>query len=304
MADRKGNSIDRYYASKQKKQKKKKIKVYTALIFLCVAVLTTLSLTVFFNIRTFEITGNSKYTKDQILQAAGLKEGDNLFRLNKFRIADKLITDLPYIEGVEIYRKLPTTLCMDVKETKACFVAGKAGNYVLLSDKGKVLAVTEKLPGGVAYLIGDTVKDPKIGSAAVFGEQTQGYLSDLIKEVLSVFPAGKIGAIDLTDRYNLRLYYDGNRVKILLGNTEALSDKLHMAKEAVEKNSTVEKARIDVTDSKKAFYRVLDEEETDDLKSMLEGKTKAKPDKIFDPVTENEEKTENSDGEKEEQNEE
>ncbi len=302
MADRKGSSVDRYYASKQKRQKKKRAKVYAALIFLCVAVLITLSLTVFFNIRSFEIAGNTAYTKDQIIGAAGLKEGDNLFRLNKFKIADRLAVSLPYIESVEIYRKLPTTLCMNVTECRACFVAGRAGSYVLLSDKRKVLAVTEKLPSGVAYLIGDTVKEPKPGYTASFGEAAESYLGEVIDAVLAVFPADKIGAIDLTDRYNLRLYYDGDRVKILLGNTEDLLDKLQMAKEAVDKNSTVEKARIDVTDSKKAYYRVLDEEEIDDLAGMLEGKSKAKPDKIYEIVTDTEDGQEQdpSDDEEEE----
>ena len=105
MADRRGNSVERYYASKEKHRKKKKVRLYFFLSLFCIAAFFILSLTVFFNINSFEVTGNNVYTDAQIIAAAGLEEGDNLFRLNKFKIADKMVVDLPYIGSVNIYRK-------------------------------------------------------------------------------------------------------------------------------------------------------------------------------------------------------
>ncbi len=281
MADRKGNSVERYYASKKKRQKRKRVRIYSALILISIAVFITLSLTVFFNITTFEVSGNKTYSTEQIISSAGLSEGDNLFRLNKFKMIDQLLVDLPYLEEVTIYRRLPTTLCIEVKETTAAFTAYKDGKYVLLSDQLKILGSADKAPKGAAFIVGDTVKEIAPGHEAVFENGSEEIIKNIVAQTKDEFWTKQIGAVDVSQRYNLRLYYQNNRVKILLGNSDKLGDKLQMACEAIKKNSSSEYARIDITDGKAAYYRVLAEDEVDDITAMLLGKAKAKADKFY-----------------------
>lgn len=293
MAERKGNSVERYYAAKEKKQKRKKVRVYFFLTVFSIAVLIILSLTVFFNIRSFSVKGNERYTEKQIIEASGIREGKNLFRLNKFKIADALETKLPYLGHVHIYRKLPTTLCFEVEETRAAFAAFQSGKYIILDDQMKVLETVTELPEGVAYLIGDTVKEPKAGYTAVFaGEGTDTVWQALIPVLRDNIGLDKISAVDLSDRYNLRLYYDHDRIKILLGNADELVQKIKMAQGAIEKNGLTETARIDVTNSGAAYYRILTEEERDDTLAMLKGETTAKDDKAYANTEEGSEQTE------------
>lgn len=274
MADRKGNSVERYYAAKQKRQKKRKSRRYVLLTLFSLAVLLVLSLTVFFNIRSFAVQGNKIYSTEQIIAATGLKEGNNLFRLNKFKIADKMMAELPYIGQVEIYRKLPTTLCIDVAETRAAFVTRQNGGYAALSDSLKVLSIDKQPAKGAALLIGDTLKDPQPGQQAVFaGADTAQTLETLIPALRSDFEIDKVSAVNLTDRFNIALYYDNNRVKISVGNTEALSIKFKMAMGAIGKNSLTEPAVVDVTNSNAAYYRSLSEDEKDDVAALFAGKT-------------------------------
>lgn len=299
MADRRGNSIERYYASKEKRQKKRKARIYVFLTLFCLAAFLILSLTVFFNINTFEVSGNKKYTEAQVIAATGLETGDNLFRLNKFKIADKMVVDLPYISSVNIYRKLPTTLCVEVQETKARLVVYNNGQFVLMDETFNVLEVREKLPKGTAaYLIGVKLSEAKPGQTAVFEKDTlRQTVSALMQGLGEHFEIDKVSAIDVTELHALRLYYDQHRVKILLGNTERLDEKLQMAQNAISQNGLTEKARIDISSADAAYYRVLSEEETDDPKQMLLGKAKAKEDKAYIKNEESENDENQVDGE-------
>ncbi|MBR5782669.1 MAG: FtsQ-type POTRA domain-containing protein [Clostridia bacterium] len=285
MADRRGNSVERYYASKKKRRKSRKAKLYIFLTLFCITAFIVLSLTVFFNIKNFEVQGNVTYSKSRIIKVMGLAEGDNLFRLNKFKIAETLSKELPYISSVEIYRKLPTTLCVDVQECSAALVVYSGGKYILLNSELKVLEEKEELPEGIAYLIGAEFAELKVGNTAVFAKDTiQQQVLALMDGLQQHFDFSKISAIDVTESYNLRLYYDNHRVKILLGNTDDLSDKLQMAQTTVKQNSVSEYARIDITASTSAYYRALGEEEIDDVEQMLLGNAVANEDKTYEKV--------------------
>ncbi len=300
MADRRGNSIERYYASKKRRQKKRKVRLYVFLTLFCLASFLILSLTVFFNINTFEVSGNKTYSDAKVIEATGLEQKDNLFRLNKFKIADKMVVDLPYLSSVNIYRKLPTTLCIEVQETKASLVAYNNGMFVLMDNDFKVLEVRKKLPKGPAYLIGVKLSEATIGKTAVFEkEPLQQIVSTLLNGITNHFDADKVSAIDVTQLHALRLYYDNHRVKILLGNTERLKEKLQMAQNVIAQNGLTEQARIDITGADAAYYRVLSEEELDDPKQMLLGKAKAKEDKSY-VKNEDEENTETDSSEAQE----
>lgn len=289
MKDRRGNSVERYYASKRKKHKRRKVKLYFTLSLFCIVAFIVLSLTVFFNIRTFSVQGNNIYTEEQILSAAGLTKGDNMFRLNKFKLAEKLALQLPYIGSVEIYRKLPATLCIDVQETKARMVAYKGGEYILLDQSLKVLEKRQEVPKDVAYLIGCNVKEAEIGHKVVFEkETTKTAVEKLTTALYEHFDPVLVSAIDVSELHALRVYYDNHHVKLILGNGEQLQDKLQMAKKAISQNGTAEIARIDITNPSTAYYRPLDEEEMDDPLLMLQGKAKAKEEKSYESPVEEE----------------
>lgn len=302
MAERKGSSVERYYAAKQKKQKQKKVRAYFFLTVFSIAIFITLSLTVFFNIRSFSVQGNTRYSNAQIIKASGIAEGDNLFRLNKFKIEEMMETELPYLGSIRIYRKLPTTLCFEVEETTAAFTTYQNGKFVILNEKMKVLQISDTLPMGIAYLIGDTVHEPKVGHIAGFsGEGTNAVCEELLPILRENFDFDKITALDVSDRYNIRIYYDNNRIKILLGNAEDLTQKIKMAQGTIDKNGLTETARIDVTNSGAAYYRVLSEEERDDTLAMLKGEATAKDDKAY-ANTENEETDTSEEADENEEN--
>lgn len=111
-------------ASPRNKRKRKRGKGRLGPLFklLCagaVAVALTMGATVFFQVETVAVTGNSRYSQEEIIKAAGIQTGDNLFRMNKFQIAHQVLQGLPYVEEITIRRSLPSTIVITVKEWDA-----------------------------------------------------------------------------------------------------------------------------------------------------------------------------------------
>ena len=109
-------------ARKKHKARRSKGRLGKVIQFLCiVAVLAamTVGATVFFQVEQIEVSGNHRYTQEEIVAVTGIVAGDNLFRMNKFAIQDRVKEEMPYIEDILIRRKLPSTITVAVQEWDA-----------------------------------------------------------------------------------------------------------------------------------------------------------------------------------------
>ena len=79
----------------------------------------TVGATVFFRVEQVTVTGNQRYTEEEIIAASGIQLGSNLYSLNKVRIDRNLRTTLPYIGELTINRSLPSTVVITVTEWEA-----------------------------------------------------------------------------------------------------------------------------------------------------------------------------------------
>ena len=93
--------------------------LFKLLCAVAVIVALTVGATVFFRVETVTVTGNQRYTQEEIVAASGIQLGDNLYSLNKVRIDRNLRTALPYIGNLTINRVLPSTIVITVTEWEA-----------------------------------------------------------------------------------------------------------------------------------------------------------------------------------------
>ena len=93
--------------------------LYKVLSVLAICVAIIAALTLFFRVSTIQVSGQQRYTDEQVQEASGIQIGDNLFLLNKYDAAGRIVETLPYIEDTRINRKLPSTLVIEVTECGA-----------------------------------------------------------------------------------------------------------------------------------------------------------------------------------------
>jgi len=109
-------------ARKKQKYRKSRGRLGKIIQFLCVVAVVaamTVGATVFFQVEQIEVSGNHRYTQEEIVAATGIVAGDNLFRMNKFAIQDRVKEEMPYIEDILIRRRLPSTITVAVEEWDA-----------------------------------------------------------------------------------------------------------------------------------------------------------------------------------------
>ena len=87
--------------------------IFTAILAGCVA---------FFRVNEVEVTGNSRYSAEEIIAAAGVEIGDNLFLVNKPQTTAGIMRRLPYVEQVTPVRRLPDTMEFHITESEAVAV--------------------------------------------------------------------------------------------------------------------------------------------------------------------------------------
>lgn len=79
--------------------------LYRLLCFVLICAAIVGALVLFFKVDTISVSGNDRYSRETILAASGVSEGDNLFLLNKYDAAAKITEALPYVESVRLSRQ-------------------------------------------------------------------------------------------------------------------------------------------------------------------------------------------------------
>lgn len=193
--------------------------LYKALSILIVAVAVVLACVVFFKINSVTVEGNARYTAEEIIEASGIKVGDNLIGLSRSRVSAAICTQLPYVENVSIQKALPDGVVLRVSERVASASVDSAEGRWLISAQGKLL---EKDSGKVqaVKIIGLTAVGPYPGGMLQVAEEEQNTLRH-VEELLSELEIrgwlSQCTALDCSAATSMTLDYGIYQVKLPRG---------------------------------------------------------------------------------------
>lgn len=237
---------------RRKRKRKRNYTLYYILLFFFLTVAgIVLSLTVFFNIKTIEVTGSSIYSAADVLPVLGAKEGDNLLRLNTEKLRRNVLEGLLRSDQVTVKRVFPSTLRIEVTDGVPEVQLESGGSYYSLSRSGRILEIgAEPQPDhGIILLgvdlsgleVGDSISEKgNVGASADEEEKAaaKAYQNQL-QAVQSFFSAlteaqmSGVTAVDLSDEIKLTLYWE-NRIQVILGSFSELTYKLQLCKAILE----------------------------------------------------------------------
>lgn len=96
----------------------------------------------FFTTRHIDVTGNTRLSRDMVLQYGGLSEGDNCLAIS---IADveRNLRDTPWVEEVSVKRLLPDRFVIKLRERMPSFWVRKDGSLYYANERGEIIAPVE-----------------------------------------------------------------------------------------------------------------------------------------------------------------
>lgn len=204
-------------------------------LFFCI-VLLILSLTVFFKAKGFEVNGIDRYTKKEIVDASGLEAGDNIFSANKKRAEDRIERMYPYVEEADVYSIFPNKFGIDLRMAEPACKINAMGGIHIISDKGKVLEVTDNADDvDVPFIEGIQIKARAEGEFVDYGSDV---LERALGEMFSAYSqleATKIKEINVITRddvLELRYVHD-DRIVVYMGIPEDIDYKMQVAEKII-----------------------------------------------------------------------
>lgn len=237
-----------------------------------VVVALLLGVSVFFNVDAdkYSVSGCDKYTPEQIWEASGIRDGENLLTLGIPQAAAKIMKELPYIQSVRIGIKLPDKVYIEVVESKVVYAVQTDDNaWWLLNSAGKVvdravdgaetnytkilgvkISDPEAGQDAAAYEIGSTETDENGNTVPVTITQAQRLQTalDIVQYLEENGIIGLAASVDVTDMGDLEMWY-GQQYRVILGNDSQLLYKISLFKAFLDNPGTdpYEAGEVDLT---------------------------------------------------------
>lgn len=190
--------------------------LYRLLSVLLVTAAIIVACVVFFRVNCVEVVGNSRYTAQEIIDASGIKTGDNLIALSKSGIAARIRVGLPYVYSVAINRVFPDGVLLTVEEHVAAAAVSDGSGWWYISAQGKLLEQAA-VPGRCLTLNGLTAVEPELGGRLMVAEELQAR-KEYVLSLLSVLEEWGLlsdcAALDCTETGVLWLDYLNFRIKM------------------------------------------------------------------------------------------
>lgn len=230
---------------RRKKARRKHLKVFFIIFMLFLILLgIALSLTVLFPIKNVIVKGTNLYELVQIKNSANLV-GKNIFTVSEKNTEESLRKKFPYIDTIEINRKLPDTVELKISDAKEFLLYKSEEKYYSISKREYVLEKYSEPVQNIPVIITDKVKC-KVGQKIIFEDVSIKETTDkLISEIGSRDIS--IDYIDITDKNNITVGIMNNRFKVLIGSSSYLENKCAHLSGMVKSINEGEKGTINLT---------------------------------------------------------
>lgn len=254
----KNSPKNKAWENKKKHKKIAKIIKWTSLFVIITGTITFAMLSPMFNINKITVNGNNKVTTEKITGLSEIKNGTNIFRINKVEIINNIKKD-GYIDEVTVKRKLPSTIAITVQERKATFLIEVGNAYAYINNQGYILEVSNtKLDLTTISGIKTKVEDLKDGKRLITEDLEK------LEVVLKIMSEAEVNGIkdiitsvDISDETNYTLYFAGESKKAYLGDCSNIASRISNLK-VILKNETGKSGEIFVNmnlNSQNPFFR-------------------------------------------------
>ncbi len=269
------------------RRRRRGMTAYAMLVFLAaIGVVITLSMTVLFNIKEIQVTGDaSNYTAEEIVAATGISVGDNLVRLNVSEAEAQGLEQLVYAKNVTITRQFPNTLLINVQRCIPRYNVKYENGMLVVSEHGRILRDSMDPEAGLITIYGYKPFEPAPGKMIAAEEERHDTVFQAFQQIIEeknlVYP---VISIDMTNLYDIHVNFD-NRIDFAMGNWNEIDYKITFAQEVISKQPAGKEGYLTMVGNNQVSFRSKDDVEQMQ-QNLQEVTTEAVTDAFGNPVTE------------------
>lgn len=209
-----------------------------------------------FRIKKIPVSGNHYYSTGEIIAAAGITIGDELFSCNLNDAKQGILNECLYVERVTVSSR-PGSIRLEVTEYQNVRYTKFNGVYFSFDENFRVLEKRNSPFEEFPYMELPLVKSLSMGGIIKFENETTdlSYIKTLTQALEAKGILASVSALDVSDRFHLSYTLNG-KCRVELGDMSSLEVKLTLAEQAIFENGGADKSgTFDVSDAKKASYR-------------------------------------------------
>ena len=241
-----------------KRRRRKHGGLYAPVAFLLMALAIIFGLSVFFRVSNITVSGQVVYTSDEIIAASGIELGGNLFFVDDSKAAISITDQLAYVDEVQIIRKLPSTIVIEVTESYPIASIKLDSNYWIIDKNGKLLEKTNSAgAAGTISVSGIVPLEPIVGQKMTVAPEngTQyAYLTAILNVFLTLDMQDQVTWLDMESAANISFDYE-DRFTVKLGSGENTDIKLKLLLDVIEqKLDGNDTGTIDLSTDKEAHF--------------------------------------------------
>lgn len=286
MQDVEKTEIQSQTSPKRRRRRNRMRPLYGLLVAaLVIGVGVSLSMTVFFNIATIEIAGNApQYTAEDIANASGVHTGDNMMRLNRDEVEQNILARMVFVDSVSIQKNFPDKLVITVTPSEPAFNVTDSSGTLQISAAGKILKNSPDADPALPTITGYEIAVREPGQMLTSKDSQKDKIFQTISARVAKGLDCPLTAIDLTDKYDITLTFDG-RVAFSLGNWSDMDYKITLAETVLGQLAPDKVGYLSMVGDHQCSYRdkdAVEQQTTAPLQTMA-------TDENGDPVTETDE---------------
>lgn len=229
-----------------KKQTKKSriikgIVKWTILFSALIASIIFFMMTPLFNILEVQVVNNEKISSETIISLSKITLGENIYKISSKAVKQN-IKQNPYVENVEVNRKLPNKIVISVKERKTTYMLEYAEGYAYINNQGYILEISEeKLETPI--IIGYKTPQEQIKAGNRLYSEDLEKLETVLKIMESASSNGVsdlITKINIENKQNYTLILESEKKVAYIGDASNLSNRMLYLKAIIEEAKGIE----------------------------------------------------------------
>lgn len=244
-------------AQGRKRKRRRRGVLYAPIAVVFIAITVFFGISVFFRVTEIDVTGQERYTAEQILSASQISEGDNLLLLDPAEAAKNIMSRLPYVSDVVVEKRIPDKVAIAVTESRPVAAIQMGTQWWLLDQKGRALEQAERgdLEGKIR-VEGLSPQGVSAGQAIAVEPRDAQKRDALCRLLLALDREGMVQDCEWVDVSNiaaLTMRY-GGRFTVVLGRADDVDKNLARLKGVIEQLEEGDAGRIDLTSDTEARF--------------------------------------------------